>query len=328
MFYFLYGDTLLPLKYDELLKEIKEKTPNITVKIFDISQNEEEKFIEALSINSMFVEKELIVLKRAEKMKKLDTLLKLIQDYDLSKKDIIITFDEGVDIYGRAIKTVGKKVLNNAGQLGKIIEAKKVNERKSIEFYIEKELKISERDAVKLAEVLGDDYIRVKNEIEKIKSFLVEDEFSLEKVNPILSLSEEQNLSSLIEEFLKTKNYSELIKYLEKSGEFMLFCHLICEEILVILKLQAFCEENHFFKNISYNEFKSKIYPNLKRYFKKVGGYIKEYPIFLKLQYLELYDKDFLLEKIEQLLSLDYKIKNGKIDEKMAIEQFILKFKT
>lgn len=326
MFYFLYGDTPLPIKYEDILKEIRKENPNISTKIFEGSQNEEEQFLEALSINSMFVNKELIILKRAEKIKKLDSLLKMILDFDLSKKEIIITYEEELDSYNRTISPVGKRVLTNAEKLGKVIEARKVNEKKVIDFFIEKELNISEYEAEKLSEILGDDFFKVKNEVEKIKNFLSNEEFSLEKILPILTLTKEYNIKKAIEEFLKTKNFNRLLENLEETKEYMLFIYLIYEELNIILKLNLLKETLIFPKNISYNEFKSKIYPKIKKYFKKSVGYISEYPLFLKLEYTELYEQDFLLKTIENLLKLEYMIKNGKIEEKIGVEKFILSF--
>ncbi|MGL4211241.1 MAG: hypothetical protein ACRCRT_06805, partial [Cetobacterium somerae] len=65
MFYFVYGDTPLPLKYEELMEKIKKSNPSIPMKVYDASQNEEDNFLESISINSMFAPKELVVLKRA-----------------------------------------------------------------------------------------------------------------------------------------------------------------------------------------------------------------------------------------------------------------------
>ena len=136
MFYFIYGDIPLPLKYEELLEKIKKSNPNIPTKIYDASQGEEENFLESISINSMFASKELLVLKRAEKYKKLDQLLKIIGDYDLGKKEIIITYEEELNDFRKAFNEVGKKVLTNAEKLGKIIVARKYMEKKGVHFFI------------------------------------------------------------------------------------------------------------------------------------------------------------------------------------------------
>ena len=63
MVYFLYGDIPLQLKYDEL-KKIKEENQNIPEQYFDITQDETDDIFQALSTNSMFMSKSLIVIRR------------------------------------------------------------------------------------------------------------------------------------------------------------------------------------------------------------------------------------------------------------------------
>lgn len=327
MFYFIYGDIPLPLKYEELVEKIKKSNPNITTKIYDASQGEEENFLESISINSMFSLKELLVLRRAEKCKKLDQLLKIIGNYDLGKKEIIIAYEEELNDFGKALNEVGKKVLTNAEKLGKIIVARKSMEKKGIQFFIEKELEVSEYEAEKLAEVLGDDFFKVKNEVEKIKNFLGGKNFILEQVLPILSVSDEYNLKKLVEEFLNSDNKSILLEYLKKTKEYMLFLYLVSEELNLILKLISLKKIGELRENISYNDFKANVYEKIKRYFKNNRGFMREYPIFLKLKYISLFNEEFLLRKIEDLLKVEFLIKNGAIEESIGIEKFIIEFK-
>ena len=327
MFYFIYGDTPLPLKYEEVIDKIKKSNPNIPTKIHDASQGEEENFLESISINSMFVPKELIVFKRAEKSKRLDQLLKIVGEYDLAKKEIVVIYEEELNDYGKAINEVGKKVLTNAEKLGKIIVARKALERKGIDFFIEKELEISEYESEKLSEILGDDFFKVKNEVEKIKNFLNGKTFILEKVLPILSISDEYNLKKLVEDFMIEDNLEILLDYLKKSKEYMLFLYLISEELNMALKLVGLKKSGDLRENISYNDFKGNTYEKLKKYFKNSRGYIREYPIFLKLKYMSLFNEEFLLKKIEKLLMTEFLIKNGGIEESIGIEKFIIEFK-
>lgn len=327
MFYFIYGDTPLPLKYEEVIDKIKKSNPNIPTKIYDASQGEEENFLESISINSMFVPKELIVFKRAEKSKRLDQLLKIVGEYDLAKKEIVVIYEEELNDYGKAINEVGKKVLTNAEKLGKIIVARKALERKGIDFFIEKELEISEYESEKLSEILGDDFFKVKNEVEKIKNFLNGKTFILEKVLPILSISDEYNLKKLVEDFMIEDNLEILLDYLKKSKEYVLFLYLISEELNMALKLVGLKKSGDLRENISYNDFKGNTYEKLKKYFKNSRGYIREYPIFLKLKYMSLFNEEFLLKKIEKLLMTEFLIKNGGIEESIGIEKFIIEFK-
>ncbi|MGL5962646.1 MAG: hypothetical protein ACRCZ0_11960 [Cetobacterium sp.] len=327
MFYFIYGDTPLPLKYEELMTKIKESNPHIPIKIYDASQGEDENFLESISINSMFVEKELIVLKRAEKSKKLDTLLKIVADYDLTKKEVVVVYEEELNDYGKAINEVGKRVLNNAEKIGKTIEARKASEKKGIHFFIEKELQISEYESEKLAEILGDDFFKVKNEVQKIKSFLNGDIFILENVLPIVSISDEYNIKKMIEDFMFKDNSLILIEHLKKTKEYMLFIYLITEELNLALKLVCLKKTGDIEENLSYNQFKALIYEKIKKNFKTPRGYTKEYPIFLKFKYISIYNEEFLLKMTEKLLKIDYSIKTGLIEESIGIEKYIIEFK-
>ncbi|WP_047382431.1 hypothetical protein [Cetobacterium sp. ZWU0022] len=327
MFYFIYGDTPLPLKYEELVEKIKKSNPHIPIKIYDASQGEEEQFLESISINSMFVAKEMIVLKRADKSKKLDNLLKIVGDYDLTKKEVIVVYEEELNDYGKAINEVGKRVLTNAEKLGQTIVARKALEKKGIHFYIEKELQISEYESEKLAEVLGDDFFKVKNEVEKIKSFLNGKTFILEEILPILSVSDEYNLKKLVEDFMITDNISILIEYLKKTKEYMLFLYLMTEELNLALKLVGLKKSGELRANISYNEFKASSYEKIKKYFKTSRGMMREYPVFLKLKYMSSFNEEFLLKSIENLLKVEHSVKNGGIEESIGIEKFIIEFR-
>ncbi|WP_047395060.1 hypothetical protein [Cetobacterium sp. ZOR0034] len=327
MFYFIYGDTPLPLKYEELVEKIKKSNPHIPIKIYDASQGEEEQFLESISINSMFVAKEMIVLKRADKSKKLDNLLKIVGDYDLTKKEVIVVYEEELNDYGKAINEVGKRVLTNAEKLGQTIVARKALEKKGIHFYIEKELQISEYESEKLAEVLGDDFFKVKNEVEKIKSFLNGKTFILEEILPILSVSDEYNLKKLVEDFMITDNISILIEYLKKTKEYMLFLYLMTEELNLALKLVGLKKSGELRANISYNEFKASSYEKIKKYFKTSRGMMREYPIFLKLKYMSSFNEEFLLKSIENLLKVEHSVKSGGIEESIGIEKFIIEFR-
>ncbi|WP_294094406.1 hypothetical protein [uncultured Cetobacterium sp.] len=327
MFYFIYGDTPLPLKYEELVEKIKKSNPHIPTKTYDASQGEEEQFLESISINSMFVPKELIVLKRADKSKKLDNLLKIVGDYDLSKKEVVVVYEEELNDYGKATNEVGKRVITNAEKLGQTIVARKALEKKGIHFYIEKELQISEYESEKLAEVLGDDFFKVKNEVEKIKSFLNGKNFILEEVLPILSVSDEYNLKKLVEDFMITDNIIILIEYLKKTKEYMLFLYLMTEELNLALKLVGLKKSGELRANISYNEFKASNYEKIKKYFKTSRGMMREYPIFLKLKYMSLFNEEFLLSSIENILKMEHSVKNGGIEESIGIEKFIIEFR-
>ena len=86
MIYFLYGDIPLQLKYDELIKKIKEENPDIPEQYFDITQDDTEAVFQALSTNSMFIPKTLIVIRRLEKMKGLNNFIKSLDEFNYTQK--------------------------------------------------------------------------------------------------------------------------------------------------------------------------------------------------------------------------------------------------
>lgn len=326
MFYFIYGDTPLLLKYEEVLKEIKTKEGELPTKIYDISQGEEESFLQSISINSMFSPKELIILKRVEEIKKLENFLKVVSEYNLSQKEVVLLYEEKLNDYGKATNEVSEKILKIIDELGKKVVARKVLEKKSIDFYIEKELNISEYEAEKLSEILGDDFIKVKNEVEKIKNFIGNEGFILEEVIPILSVSKEYNLKKLVEEFISENKYKELLEYLKMNREYMLFIYLLSDELVTLMKLKELVRLGALRDGITYNSFKGECYSEIKKYFKNSRGYIKEYPLFLKLSLLKKYSSDFLYSKIEELLKIESQIKSGKIEEEIGVEKIIIGF--
>lgn len=326
MFYFIYGDIPLPLKYDEVIDKIKKENPDAPIQIFDASQKEENNFLEAISINSMFSEKEIIVLKRTDKISYFEKFLKIVFSYDLSKKYIILTYEESLNEYGKTQNEVPNKILKLIETYGKTIMGRKSFEKRALQFYIEKELKISEYESEKLSEIIGDDLYKVKNEVEKIKNFIIGEPFSIEKILPILSITNEYNLKKEVELFLKDKIYNNLLHTLDENKEYLLFIYILSEELTTLLKIKNLIEMGKFNSNISYNNFKDKVYAEIKSYFKTNRGYMREYPIFLKINLATQYSKKFLIETLENLVKLEYNIKIGKINEKTGTENFILKF--
>lgn len=326
MFYFIYGDKPLLLKYEEVIKEIKKNNENIPMKVYDASQGEEENFLEGISTNSIFSPKELLVLKRSEKIKKLDKFFEIVEKYDHSQKEVVVLYEEFLNDYGKATNEINKKVLSVTEKLGKNISARKKDEKRSLQFYIEKELKISEYESEKLIDILGDDFFKVKNEIEKIKNFIGGEKFDLEKVTPILSVSKEYNLKKIIEDFMENFEIFNLIEFLKINKEYMFVIYLLSEELNLALKLVSLKKMGLISVNQSYNAFKSNSYDEIKKYFKTTRGYTKEYPIFLKLKYADKFSEKFLLSKIDEILKLEYSIKNGKISEELGVEKYLIKF--
>ena len=327
MIYFLHGDTApLQIKYGEIIDKIKSNNPSIPEKIFDASLDEVTLFFDSISTNSIFSPKELIILKRAEDFKNLDGIAKSLKMYNLAQKEIVIIYEEFLNDYGKIKNPIPKKTLDSFQEIAEIICFRKENEKKAIIFYIQHELNISEYEAEKFVELVGDDFFKVKNEVEKVKSFLDGDSFNLEKVKPLLSINEEYNLKNLIENFLISKNTKDLLHFVSKEKLHNNFIYGIAEELIFYLKLSSFAQDNILNKNISYKKFNEGIFENIKMFFLTDRGYPHPYTLFLKLKNIDIFDEFFLRKKLKELTYLEYSIKSGNLDVEIGVEDYIIGF--
>lgn len=328
MVYFLYGDVPLQLKYDELIEKIQKENPNIPCQFFDVTQDETDDIFQALSTNSMFIPKSLIVVRRLEKMKGLNSFIKSLNEFNYTQKIIVLVYEETLNDYNKPVNPLEKAInIKNIEAVAKLIPARKELEKKSLQFFVEKKLSCTEYEAEKFIEMIGEDFLKIKNEIEKVENFLNGEPFKLENVKHILSINTEYNLYKLVENFLYNKEYLKLIEYLSNEKSYMLFLNIISEEMAILFKLKDLYQRGVINSTISYNRFKADIYPTIKNSFKKDDfKFIAEYPLFLKIKHLDLYPLDFYKKNMKEALITEYKIKTGQIEENIGVEKFILEF--
>jgi DNA polymerase-3 subunit delta len=328
LLYFIYGDKPLELKYEDLKKDIIKKDPGIVPRYFDVSQKEEEGFLQAISINSMFGGRELLVLKRFELLKKPENFLKAVENYNIVNKEVIVLYEESLNAFGKSENPVAKKLLDRISKNFKVIEARQGKDGKSLVFYVSGELEIKENDAEKLLQMIGRDSMQVRQEVEKIKLFLGGEKFTFEKVKGIISLSREYHMKNLVDEFLAGKK-ENLLYYLKHEKDYMSFIYTISNELDILLKLKMLQAKGVLSYNTSYNLFKDRVYDGVKKYFLKGDGRssIHAYQLFLKFSLLSDYSEKFLMEKLSSLLEIEYKFKSGQGDEEIMVESFIAAFK-
>lgn len=327
MIYFLHGDTApLQIKYEEILDKIKSSNPSIPEKVFDASLDEVSLFFDSVSTNSIFSPKELVILKRVESFKNLESIAKSLKMYNLTQKEIIIIYEEFLNDFGKIKNPIPKKTLDSFKEIAEIICFRKENEKKAIIFYLQQELNISEYEAEKFVELVGDDFFKVKNEVEKVKNFLDGESFNLEKIKPLLSINEEFNLKNLIESFLLTKDNKELLHFINKEKLYTNFIYGVSEELIFYLKLSSLAQDGIIDKNLSYKKFSEGVFENIKDYFITDRGYPHPYTLFLKLKNIDIFRQEFLEKKLKDLTYLEYNIKSGNLDMEIGVEDFIIGF--
>lgn len=328
MMYFLYGDIPLELRYNELLKKIRNENPGITEKFYDGALKEEEGFLQSLSINSMFGGMELIVLKRICAIKKPEKFLKILENFMITGKIVVVTYEEVLDEYGKAKNALKKTdpLLKEASKQFKVIEARQEGEKKALLYYIVHELEISEHDAQRLLDMLDDNSALVRNEVEKIKLFLSGQPFSFERIEGIVSYSKDYNLGVLIGDFL-AGNTQKLLNHLKNEKSYMGFLYALTGELDTLYKLKQLEKKGLISYSTSYNAFKDRVYDNVKDTFATASGRpMHPYPLFLKFKLMNNFKEDFLLDRLKEILDIEFKFKSGQGEEDILVESFIITF--
>ncbi len=307
------GDQSREMKVEALIKEIKEKNLGIEEKIFDALQGEDELFLSQSSTNSIFGGKELLFLKRAENVKKLEELFKALKNFDLSNKEIVISIE--CDEKGLSKKVT--ELIKSYGEIYETLEAKK-NPKEMIE-YIITELKVDNKTALNLFEMIGNNVNKLKNEIEKLKNYFIDKEFSISEARKLISVNVEYNLFEQVDKLLKG-NKKDVLDYLKTEKNSQLFLFWLGQELKELLKLSLLVKEGKLVKTNNYNVFKNKFDENT-RYF--VGKH--PYRVFKTMENLNNFDDRKLKALLKELLETEYRIKSGYGEEAILIDLLVLK---
>lgn len=307
------GDQSREMKVEAFIKEIKEKNPGIEEKIFDALQGEDELFLSQSSTNSIFGGKELLFLKRGENVKKLEELFKALKNFDLSNKEIIVSIE--CDEKGLSKKVT--ELIKSYGEIYETLEAKK-NPKEMIE-YIITELKVDNKTALDLFEMIGNNVNKLKNEIEKLKNYFIDKEFSLNEGKKLISVNVEYNLFEQVDKLLKG-NKKDVLDYLKTEKSSQLFLFWLGQELKELLKLSLLTKEGKLIKTNNYNVFKNKFDENTK-YF--VGKH--PYRVFKTMENLNNFNEEKLKFLLKEVLETEYKIKSGYGEEAILVDLLILK---
>jgi DNA polymerase-3 subunit delta len=238
-----------------------------------------------------------------------------------------LVYEEFLDEFEREINPIDKRDMKKIEENCKVLPAKKKNEKKAMLFYVSRELEIEEYKAEKICEMIGDDFLKVKQEVAKLQNYFDGEDFSLEEAEKIISVNEEYSLRKSIELFLEKGECETLLKCLAEKKEYLLFLYSIYDELTLLLKIKALEKRGIIDKRTTYNHFKGAIYDGVKEFFRRENGrYISEYPIFLKFKLMEKFDLEFLKKRMEEVVETEFEIKSGQVSDEIGIEKFILGF--
>ena len=318
MIYFIGGKKQREFKYFELLEKIRKENVGISESFFDVDLKENEKFLEKININSIFSSQELVVLKRAEKLKNIEEILKYIANLEIVNKEIIIDYDKEDGKFGAKLKKLLDELEKNRKM--KVFLFQKETEEE-IRAYIVNELGINGRDLALLLEMIGNNPFKVRNEVEKIKVFLNGDKFDIEKIKNVVSVEKEYRIYEMTRNILSNKP-ANVMRYLEQKKEYMGILYSLYSELETMYKISSLKKRGRKFSR-NYNTFKME-FEEIKEVFKSNNRILNSYVIFKKLEIEQNYTNLNLKKLVFRCWEIERDIKMGKIEMETGVNVLIM----
>jgi len=318
MIYFIGGKKQREFKYFEILEKIRKENVGISESFFDVDLKENEQFLEKININSIFSSQELVVLKRAEKLKNIEEILKYIANLEIVNKEIIIDYDKEDGKFGAKLKKLLDELEKNRKM--KVFLFQKETEEE-IRAYIVNELRINGRDLALLLEMIGNNPFKVRNEVEKIKVFLNGEKFNIEKIKNVVSVEKEYRIYEMTRNILLNKP-ADVMGYLEQKKEYMGILYSLYSELETMYKISSLKKRGRKFSR-NYNAFKME-FEEIKEVFKSNNRIPNSYVIFKKLELEQNYTNLNLKKLVFRCWEIEREIKTGKIEMETGVEILIM----
>lgn len=288
--YIITGSDARRMKIDDIIKE------HSSAHIYKYNSEGLSQFIENAVNPSVFAYNELLIYSFSEES---PLFTSSIEDISKSNKVIILNYDGS-----------SKKLINKIVKYGfEHIDIKE--DKKNVVEYVKKELNIDDGLANELIQFMGDNFLRVFNEIEKIKLILNGDSYNFESIKPILTENVEYTVYGLIEDILDKKEGTRLENI--SLSMYNLFLYQITSHLITMLKSKKI-----FTGNMSYNKFKEE-YSNYSDIFNKAHPY----SIYMKYLSSKKYTNDELINKIYYCWNAENMIKTGKIEQEMGVKLLV-----
>ena len=318
MIYFIGGKKQREFKYFEILEKIRKENVGISESFFDVDLKENEQFLEKININSIFSSQELVVLKRAEKLKNIEEILKYIANLEIVNKEIIIDYDKEDGKFGAKLKKLLDELEKNRKM--KVFLFQKETEEE-IRAYIVNELGINGRDLALLLEMIGNNPFKVRNEVEKIKVFLNGEKFDIEKIKNVVSVEKEYQIYEMTRNIL-LNNPADVMRYLEQKKEYMGILYSLYSELETMYKISSLKKRGRKFSR-NYNAFKME-FEEIKEVFKSNNRIPNSYVIFKKLELEQNYTNLNLKKLVFRCWEIERDIKMGKIEMETGVNVLIM----
>lgn len=294
------------------INEIKEN-----LKIEDISiikytyDNNMDSIIEDANTKNLFGDKKLIIVENSTFINESDKLdISPLETYlDNFNKDTYLIFtliSESVD--------TRKKIFKKIKEVGNIIAYEKIDNKFFINYISDilkqNNKKMEPRLIEEFLNKVGYDLGNIKNELEKLFILTNNEKIEEEDIKSINTNNKEESLFSLIDSIVN-KEISKSIKlyryFIDKNEEVIKIIAMLANKYRLIYQTKLLYQEGKNKYDIS-----------------KILG-VHNYAISLAITTSFKYTDSELIRILKELYNLDLDIKIGKVNDKFALEMFILK---
>ena len=294
------------------INEIKEN-----LKIEDISiikytyDNNMDSIIEDANTKNLFGDKKLIIVENSTFINESDKLdISPLETYlDNFNKDTYLIFtliSESVD--------TRKKIFKKIKEVGNIIAYEKIDNKFFINYISDilkqNNKKMEPRLIEEFLNKVGYDLGNIKNELEKLFILINNEKIEEEDIKSINTNNKEESLFSLIDSIVN-KEISKSIKlyryFIGKNEEVIKIIAMLANKYRLIYQTKLLYQEGKNKYDIS-----------------KILG-VHNYAISLAITTSFKYTDSELIRILKELYNLDLDIKIGKVNDKFALEMFILK---
>lgn len=175
----------------------------------------------------------------------------------------------------------------------------------------ENKVDIAEEAAERLIELTSADMMLIASEMKKLSLFAGEGKtITKEIVEELVPRSLEQNIFALVDGVMKkemNKAWAIYLDLLKQKEEPLKIIALMARQFRILYQVKQLASQG-------YSQ-------------KQIAGQIKQHPYVVKLALGQIrsFKDEELLHQLDELATLDYEIKSGKIDKELAVELFFSK---
>lgn len=287
MIYIVSGDISRYIVLDDVINKIKKE--NNVNEIKKITNENIDDFFNSFSQNSLFSLFEVYLINNFENLDAKKQVIKFLEKTPYENKALIICVNEKETL----IKNILKLKPEN-------IETK-INDKIKID-YISKYLNMNDKDKILLFDHFEDNYLLLKNEVEKLNLIFENELITYNDSKKYLFIDPETKYFDITKNIFN-KNFDDI-----NEDNFLMIIAMLNKDLINMYMLYKLKLGN------SYKEFQNNYTDEIKEIFSNAHPYA----IFSKNEFLKKYDSKRIKEIIKKLHNIEVGFKSGIYDKQIV----------